>query len=438
MSIFGIDLGTTNSLIGLHEKNYLSEIVPSCVDMATGKAGKSQFENMSASRSFKVDISMGREGILPRAASTFVLKELKRVAEKDTGETVKDVVISVPAYFTDTQRTATIAAAEAAELNVVNLVNEPTAAAMYIAQNKKSLFVVYDLGGGTFDCSIIDSRFGNYDVQATSGINIGGDSFDKNIVKNFIKEGHIPIHHLSKLDMAELKHFASKMKIKMQKVQAPFEVDLTPWQGLVYTFTPEVYTALMKMTFGETIRTAMKLIKQFIPDNEVFEVLLVGGSTHCPFLRKYIEESTGMPTAALTYDPDRVVALGAALYADIVREGNIDVQVSDVTKALSIGLYDGTVSNIVPQNSKIPLTVEKVFSNQEASKSLIIDLYQGTSMFRSENECIGTLVWDFEEVKNIHEGQVIVKISIDNSGVITFSANELLKPPKVVVLNRNA
>jgi molecular chaperone DnaK (HSP70) len=438
MAVFGIDLGTTNSLIGLESTGYLSNLIPSCVNMETGEAGASMFDNMSAERSYKVNMSMGVEGIVPRVASQHVLEELARMAHKETGLDVKDVVISVPAYFSDSQRTATITAATLAGLNVVSLVNEPTAAAMYIAKNKKNLFVVYDLGGGTFDCSIIDSRFGTYDVQATSGRNEGGDNFDQCIMQYFIKNGNIPFSGVSsKMARTALQHFAGKVKIKLQQAKTPITVDLSPWSGETILFTPEVYKELMKMTFSKTIECMLKLIKAWIPDNELFEILLVGGSTHCPYLREWIEESTGRPTAPLTYDPDRVVAQGAALYADIVDSGNIATQVSDVTKELSIGLFDGTVSTIVPANSKIPLSVEKVFSNPVPATQLILDLYQGESMFVKDNECIGHLVWDYDGPKDVNEGQVIVTVSIDTSGVITFAANELLKPAKIVVLKRD-
>ena len=437
MSVFGIDLGTTNSLIGLEETNYLSSIVPSCVDMDTGEAGTSMFDNMKAMRSFKIDMSMGVEGIMPRTASHYVLKELARQAKKDTGIDVKDVVISVPAYFSDSQRTATITAANMAGLNVVSLVNEPTAAAMYIAKNKKGLFIVFDLGGGTFDCSLIDSRFGIYDTQATSGCCQGGDNFDKNIMQHFVKEGNIPFSGMKdKMAQAALQHFAGKMKIKMQKERQPFEVNLSPWSGGVMTFTPDNYVALMQMTFKKSIECMQKLIKKWIPDNELFEILLVGGSTHCPYLREWIEEVTGRGTAPLTYDPDRVVAQGAALYANIVESGKVNSTVSDVTKALSIGLVDGTVDVVVPANSKIPLSMEKVFSNPIPATQLNLELYQGESMFTKDNECIGKLMWDYSEPMGVNMGQVIVTISIDNSGVITFAAQELLKPAKIITLNR--
>lgn len=436
MPIYGIDLGTTNSLIGLHETGYLSDIVPSCANLETGEAGVTQYENMNAKRSFKVDISMGLEGIGSRAASTLVLKELVKKVKEDTGNTVTDVAISVPAYFNDAQRAATIEAAKDAGLTVHSLVNEPTAAAMFIAVEKKGLFVVYDLGGGTFDTSIIDSRFGTFDVQASSGRTIGGDNFDKNIMKNIIKGAGIPIHHLMPEDLVSLQHFASKVKVRMQKEQSAFEIDLTPWKGGTYLFTPETYVSIMKITFSDTIDCMLKLISTWIPETEVFEILLVGGSTHCPYLRKWIEECTRQKTAPLTYDPDRAVAKGAALYADIVSKGELGKTVSDVTKELSIGLHDGTVQVVVPANSKIPLSMEHIFTNPIDATKLSLDLYQGESMFIKDNECIGQLVWDYEEMKPAQFGQVIVEISIDVNGIITFSARELLKPPKTVVLNR--
>lgn len=433
MAVYGIDLGTTNSLIGLHSKNWLSEIVPSCVKLETGEAGAQFYDDMSARRSFKIDMSMGVEGMMPRAASKCVLQALAKCVKDDV---VKDVVISVPAYFNDSQRTATKEAAKEAGLNVLGLVNEPTAAAMYIAQNRKGLFVVYDLGGGTFDCSIIDSRFGAYDVQATSGCTIGGDNFDKMLVKYFVKNAQVPLHKLNTAQRMGMQHRCKKIKEQMQHLQATFEVDFTDLGGIKLDFTPETYDQLMRMTFAETINCMKRLIDKWIPQSEVFDIMLVGGSTHCPFLGRWIEEVTGKKPAPLTYDPDRVVAQGAALYASIVEEGNIDITVSDVTKALSIGLADGTVSTIIPANSKVPTTAEKLFVNPVASSSLTLDLYQGESMFVKDNENIGELIWEYDQPKQANEGQVIVTVSVDSSGTITFSACELLHAPKTVVLRR--
>lgn len=433
MPIYGIDLGTTNSLIGHHSAGFLSEIVPSCVDLSTGAAGKDYYNSTTATRSFKVDMSIGTEGIKPRLASTYVLNALK---EKAPGP-VEDVVISVPAYFSDSQRQATVEAAVNAGMNVRALVNEPTAASMYIAQDKKGLFAVYDLGGGTFDCSIIDSRFGAFDVQATDGCKIGGDNFDINIMRYFLKNGRIPIQQLNKEARFEIQHYATRVKVLMQKERKTQTVDLTPWGGIQLQFTPEVYVSLMKLTFAETINCMKRLLAAWIPTTEVYEILLVGGSTHCPYLREWIMEVTGQAPAPLTYDPDRVVAQGAALYADLLERGVLHTAVSDVTKQLGIGMWDGTVSVVVPANSKVPLSLEKMFTNNEESDKLELDLYQGQGALTRENECIGTLVYEYGYVQPPRSGQVIVNISIDMSGIITLTAKSLLGNEQAITLRRH-
>lgn len=433
MACYGIDLGTTNSLIGLYKENYLSDLVPSCVNFDTGVVGKEAYNDMKAKRSFKVDISMGTEGIMPRAASAYVLKELRRVAG---GSKVEDVVISVPAYFSDNQRQATVEAATEAGLNVLSLVNEPTAAAMYIAQQRKSLFVVYDLGGGTFDVSVIDARFGTYDVQATGGKIIGGDNFDKAILQYFVKQGGVPLHKMNQEAVSALQHFACKMKIEMQKQQKDFEVDLTMWNGHKLLFKATDYIQLMKLTFGDTVSLLKRVVASSIPPNEKYEILLVGGSTRCPFLRRWLVEETGMDIPEPTYDPDKVVAQGAAFYAHIKETSDIDMTVSDVTKALSIEMADGTCKVLVESNSKIPLSKEQMVCNSIAGDKLQVNLLQGESTFAADNECIGTLVYEYGEPKEAYDGNVIVTVDIDNKGTIMFSVKELLKAPKVVILDR--
>lgn len=434
MSIYGIDLGTTNSLIGLHNEGYLSDMVPSCVNLDTGVVGADAYNDMQAKRSFKVDMSLGTEGVMPRVCSSKVLAKLCRIAGKDK---VKDVVISVPAYFSDNQRQATIEAATSIGLNVRGLVNEPTAAAMYIAQNRRSLFVVYDLGGGTFDVSMIDARFGSYDVQATDGRILGGDDFDKSILKYFTKQGEIPLHKMNALSRNALQHLATKMKIKMQKEHCDFEVDLSAWSGKKILFKEQDYVQLMKLTFSETINMIKKIVDANIPYGEHYEILLVGGSTRCPYLREWIAEECRVSIPDLDYDPDRVVAQGAALYASLLESGDIDTLVSDVTKALSIEMADGTCNVLVEANSKVPLSQETIYSNNVEASSIRINLLQGDNTFAKDNECIGTLEWQYKEVKKPLDGQVIVKVDIDAAGVITFSVKELLRAPKVVILDRS-
>lgn len=437
MAVFGIDLGTTNSLIGLASQNYLSEIVPSCVDMETGDAGAEYFDDINAFRSFKIDMAMDAMAQKPRYASACVIKKLCKIAEKDTGIKPEEVVVSVPADFNEDQRTATMDSVMRAGLKLKQLVNEPTAAAVYIAGNKKALYVVFDLGGGTFDVSIIDSRFSMYQVLATNGRNLGGDNFDNNIASYLMKNGNTKFQSVvSAGGIQAVKHFAQKIKVKMQKEQKPFDVDLTQFGGGVLNFTPEDYIGLMKMTFSEAINLTKSLISQNIPDNEKYEILLVGGSTHCPFLRKWITDVVGCEPEPLTYDPDRVVAQGAAVFADIAEKGNLDTVVSDVTKQLSIGLADGTCQVLVPENSVIPLRKTHTFKNEVAASSLRLALYQGSSPFAKNNHKIGTLVWDYKTPQPAGMGLVQVELIVDRSGVITLSAWELLEEPKTITIER--
>lgn len=432
MAIYGIDLGTTNSLIGLDD-TLLGDIVPSVVDIERKIAGKSLVGSTKATRSFKIDISMSVEGNLSVVASRYVLEELKRQAG---GSCVKEVVISVPAYFSDNQRQATIKAANLAGLDVVGLVNEPTAAAMYISKDHKALSLIFDLGGGTFDVSVIDSRFGNYDVQATDGCIVGGDNLDVAIMRYLIKTGNLAVHRLGKENLNKLQLLARSVKEQISTTEKDVEIDLSEYGGNVVTLTEDVYISLMQMTFADTITKTKKVIGEVIPFGEKFDVLLVGGSTKCPYLRRWIAKEIGQEPVPLTYDPDRVVAQGAALYASLLESGEAEYIVSDVTNQLSIGLADGTVRTIIEKNSKIPIEESTFAFNNVASDKLRVKFYQGDSLLASNNECIGELVYDYGEVKDALCGEVIISIAVEQSGVITFSCKELMKKPVVVKLDR--
>ena len=432
--VYGIDLGTTNSLIGLRDE-YLSPLVPSVVDLETGVAGATVKDKVTAERSFKVDMSMSLEGQPAIHNSSYVLKELRRLAG---GSKVKDVVISVPAYFKDSQRQATKEAAKRAGLNVLALINEPTAAAMYISKTNKQLSVVYDLGGGTFDVSIIDSRFDNYDVQASDGLILGGDDFDAAIFRHVCKGAGVKVHHLNKQEVMSLKLKCSAWKVQMQKERRDLILDVSEWDGAKdFKFTEQSYIALMKLTFGETITKTKNVICEAIPYGEAYDIFLVGGSTRCPYLREWLEKELGKAPVELTYDPDKVVAQGAALYADLVAKGDAAAMVSDVTCALSIGLSDGTVRVIIPKNSKLPITNSTMTYNNKTSDKMQLDIYQGDSILASKNEHIGRVVYDFGELVPAYEGCVEVTMAVDTSGVITFTCQELLKDPVVTTLDRD-
>jgi molecular chaperone DnaK (HSP70) len=429
--IYGIDLGTTNSLIGYGD-TLLTGLVPSVVLLDEKKAGADHVENDNAVRSFKVNISLGLEGNMSVVASSIVLRTLKELS----GEDVKKVVVAVPAYFTDNQRQATIQAAKLAGLEVVNLINEPTAAAIYLAKNRKALTLVYDLGGGTFDASVVDSRFDSYDVQATDGYIIGGDDLDAAIMRSLIKIGSIRRHTLGKSGLARLLRLSTQVKLMMQKERATQQVDLRDFGAGIAEFTASTYVDLMRMTFAETIIRARKVLNESIPFGEEFDIILVGGSTRCPYLREWLTDELGKAPVNLDYDPDLVVAQGAAFYARMLEKGEAETVVSDITKALSIGLADGTVATLVPKNSKIPIEETTILYNHTASSTLRVDLFQGEALLASMNECIGTLAYDYGEVKPAGKGEVIIGIRVDSSGIITLSCKELLKDPVQVVLDR--
>lgn len=430
-NIYGIDLGTTNSLLGLGDE-LLTGLVPSVVNLQKSQAGASVVEDMEAERSFKCDISLSTEGQRSVTASAHVLRQLV----KESGHNVKEVVISVPAYFSDNQRQATRKAAELAGLTVRGLINEPTAAAIYASKNRRALSVVFDLGGGTFDASVVDSRYGDYDVQATDGCILGGDNLDMNLRKWVIKEGALKLHRLNAEDMARLKWDCSKLKIRLQKSRSPEELDLTSYGAGRVTLTPTTYVDIMKLTFQETILKARRVLSEAVPVGEPFELVMVGGSTRCPYLREWVAKEMGQQPIELFYDPDKIVAQGAALYAKMLQEGTAEAQVSDVTKALSIEMADGTAHVIIPKNAKIPVQETTVVYNSIESDHLQLNLFQGDSLLASQNELIGQLVYNYGEVKPAGEGDVVVGIEIHGDGTIHLSCKELCKAPQEVVLDR--
>lgn len=426
MSVYGIDLGTTNSLLGLGD-TLLTGLVPSVVDLKSKQVGSKEMVNVDAVRSFKVDISMGDEGLQSVMASAEVLKELKRQA-KLTGKI--QAVITVPAEFDDNQRKATMKAAEYANIDVVSLVNEPTAAALYITKGKKKVTVVFDLGGGTFDVSVIDSRFGNYDVQHSAGnSHLGGDNLDSLIMSHFVKLGRLQLFRLGKDAQLSLKIKSTQAKIRMQKERKDFDISLAEFGAGVITFKEENYKALVQRAFMRCITQLHQVLNAAIEYGTPFDLVMVGGSTRCPYLREWVAREVGQEPIALTYDPDLAVAYGAALYAQMWENGEIDYMVSDITKALSIGLSDGTVMNVIPSNSKVPISEEVMLTNPVDAELLDVKLYQGDSGLAKNNYYIGNLVYPYGCLKAKYTAPVMVTVEVDMSGVVKLSCKEVGKAP---------
>ena len=429
--IYGIDLGTTNSLLG-YNGTLLTGLVPSVVNLQSSLAGSAVVDDPDAIRSFKVDISLFKEGEASVAASARVLSQLV----KESKQAVKRVVISVPAYFSDNQRQATRKAAELVGLEVVSLINEPTAAAIAISEKRQSLSVVFDLGGGTFDVSIVDSRLGDYDVQATDGCILGGDNFDHAIMRWVIREAGIKVHHFFPNELAKLKFACCSAKVQIQKTGQPVNIDCSSFDAGVVVLTVEKYVELMKHTFAKAIQKARGVIMDYIPEGEDYDLLFVGGSTRCPYLREWVCAELSHTATPMFYDPDCIVAIGASMYGKMVEDGSAELNVSDVTKALSVGLADGTCHVIIPRNSKIPVSDTTIAYNHIESSKLRATLWQGDNLLTSDNEFIGTLLYDYGRVVAPGEGEVIVGVSVDADGTIHFSCKELLREPVEVVLER--
>jgi molecular chaperone DnaK (HSP70) len=426
--IHGIDLGTTNSLIGRHNE-YLSALIPSVANLEVKTAGEGERSNLLAERSFKTNISMGNEGKISIASSALVLKELVRVSAKD----VKDVVISVPAYFSTNQREATREAAALAGLNVRALVNEPTAAAMYYCKDVRRLTLVFDLGGGTFDISVIDSRGGIYDVQDTAGIVVGGDDFDKAIYADLCKKCNFKLHRAERSDIQKVIMLCTEAKLKIQNGEKEVQIE-HELMDMAYTLTPEFYIKSMKTVFKHCIIKTLELRDKAIPYGSDFDLLFVGGSTRCPFLRDWIESELNVKAVPFTYDPDKIVALGATYYAYLLEEGKLLDKLKDVTKPIGIGLQDGSMQIIIPQGSKIPVTETIMVTNPETALGLNLDLYQGSSLIVKNNASIGTLKYEFGAEKEAMTASVEVTLKVDTSGFITLTAKEFGKKAEQISL----
>ena len=424
--ICGIDLGTTNSIIGWGDELY-TNLVSSSVDVST----KSQVERDVVSKdvvsSYKVNMTTGKSGELPIACSSIILRELVNRAQRRAGEFIDEVVISVPAKFSHTQRQAVFTAAEKAGLVVKRLINEPTAAAIYVCRDMKDLVVVYDLGGGTFDVTILDSRAGNYFVVATDGDGfLAGDNLDRALVEKAFNDCKVKVRFKNAENIERMKVLTRKAKEAMQRTGLPQYVDMsscgvdTDW-----VLTKEDYIDIMKQVFAPTVKITKQILHANLVDTETPKMIFVGGSTACPYLREWVKSEVGLEEIECDIQPDLIVAKGVALYAKMVEDGIADAEVDDVTKCLCIENDLGMAEVIVEKNTIIPVSEVRTFDNTEDTQFLNINLYQGDSIVCRENEYIGTLVYDFGEVRPAHTGIVEVEITVDRNGRVSLMATDI-------------
>ncbi|MDR1347474.1 MAG: molecular chaperone DnaK [Prevotellaceae bacterium] len=376
----------------------------------------------------------------PQEISAIILQKMKKTAEDFLGQEVTEAVITVPAYFSDSQRQATKEAGEIAGLNVKRIINEPTAAALAYGMDKKNKdmkIAVYDLGGGTFDISILELGDGVFEVKSTNGdTHLGGDDFDHAIIEWLVQEfktdnGGID---LSKDPMAlqRLKEAAEKAKIELSS-QTSTEINLPyimPVDGipkhLVKTITRAKFEQLSYDLIQRSIEPCRKAVKDAgISVSEIDEVILVGGSTRIPAIQKVVEDFfQKVPSKGV--NPDEVVAIGAAIQGGVLTGEVKDVLLLDVTPlSLGIETLGGVMTKLIDANTTIPTRKSQVFSTAADNQpSVEINICQGERQFARDNKSIGRFHLDGIPPAPRGMPQIEVTFDIDANGILNVSAKD--------------
>ena len=458
--IIGIDLGTTNSCVAVMEGGEPvvipnpegSRTTPSVVafkkgERIVGDAAKRQaITNPNTVSSIKrlmgtsKKVELDGKEYTPEEISAMILGYLKDYAESYLGEKVTKAVITVPAYFNDSQRQATKNAGKIAGLEVERIINEPTAAALAYGLDKQEnthTVLVYDLGGGTFDVSVMELGDGVFEVKATAGNNhLGGDDFDERImnylVEQFKKENGVDLSK-DKMAMQRLKEVAEKAKKDLSgmtstQVSAPFisqgedgplHLDLT----LTRAKFEDLIRDLVESTLGP-VRQAIKDAK--IKNSEIDKVLLVGGSTRIPMVQELIKKELGKEPSR-EVNPDEVVAMGAAIQGGVLTGEVNDIVLLDVTP-LSLGLetLGGIMTVLIPKNTTIPTSKKQVFSTAADNQPAVdIHVLQGERQMAADNKTLGNFQLSGIPAAPRGVPQIEVTFDIDANGIVNVKAKDL-------------
>ena len=469
----GIDLGTTNSVVAVMEGGKPTVIAnaegmrttPSIVGFSkTGERLVGQLAKRQAilnpdktiasiKRHMGEDYKKNIDGkdYTPQEISAMILRKLADDASAYLGEKVTSAVITVPAYFNDAQRQATKDAGKIAGLDVLRIVNEPTAAALAygLEKDKSEKVLVFDLGGGTFDVSILEIGDGVHEVLSTSGdTHLGGDDFDKKIIdwicEEFKKQEGMDLTN-DKQAMQRIKEAAEKAKCELSSVvettiNLPYiTADANGPKHLELTLTRAKFEDLSH----DLLERCKKPVEQALKDaglskNEVNEVVLVGGSTRIPAVQQLVKEYTGKePNQSV--NPDEVVAVGAAVQAGVLAGEVKDIVLLDVTPlTLGIETLGGVMTALVPRNTTIPVSKSQVFSTAENNQTAVdINVLQGERPMASDNKSLG--MFRLEGIAPAMRGvpQIEVTFDIDANGIVNVSAKDKAtnKEQKITITN---